>query len=65
MRRKSFQRRPETVVRNIPRATQKHHAAEEEDRIVLDGPRERDLDRGALLGEGVAETCIALDRRIS
>ena len=34
----------ETLVRNIRRATRKHHAAEEKIRIVLDGLRhQRDL----------------------
>ena len=38
----------ETLVRDIRRATRKHHAAEEKIRIVLDGPARRDINRRAL-----------------
>ena len=50
----------ETLVRNIRRATRKHHAAEEKIRIVLDGLR------GETVGAKASpRACITLGRRSS
>ena len=50
----------ETLVRNIRRATRKHHAAEEKIRIVLDGLRgETSPDDGPCHGSILLDTRIA------
>src|SRR5260370_26366638 len=46
----------ETLVRNIRRATRKHHAAEEQIRIVLDGLRGEHSIAELCRREGVAES---------
>ena len=46
----------ETLVRNIRRATRKHHAAEEKIRIVLDGLRGETSIAELCRGEGIAES---------
>ena len=46
----------ETLVRNIRRATRKHHAAEEKIRIVLDGLRGEHSIAELCRREGVAES---------
>ena len=46
----------ETLVRNIRRATRKHHAAEEKIRIVLDGPRGESSIAELCRREGIAES---------
>ena len=46
----------ETLVRNIRRATRKHHAAEEKIRIVLDGLRGETSIAELIRREGVAES---------
>jgi transposase len=53
----------ETLVRNIRRATRKHHAAEEKIRIVLDGLRGETSIAELCRREGIAESCICLVRR--
>jgi transposase len=50
----------ETLVRNIRRATRKHHAAEEKIRIVLDGPRGESSIAELCRREGIAESPGAL-----
>ena len=51
----------ETLVRNIRRATRKHHAAEEKIRIVLDGLRGETSPPSRR--EGIAESMYYLGRR--
>ena len=46
----------ETLVRNIRRATRKHHAAEEKIRIVLDGLRGETSIAELCRREGIAES---------
>ena len=46
----------ETLVRNIRRATRKHHAAEEKNRIVLDGLRGETSIAELCRREGIAES---------
>ena len=46
----------ETLVRNIRRATRKHHAAEEKIRIVLDGLRGESSIAELCRREGIAES---------
>ena len=46
----------ETLVRNIRRATRKHHAAEEKIRIVLDGLRGETSIGELCRHEGIAES---------
>ena len=50
----------ETLVRNIRRATRKHHAAEEKIRIVLDGPRGETSIAELCRREGIAEKHVLL-----
>ena len=45
----------ETLVRNIRRATRKHHAAEEKIRIVLDGLRGEDSIAELCRKDGIAQ----------
>ena len=54
----------ETLVRNIRRATRKHHAAEEKIRIVLDGLRGETSIAELCRREGIAESML-LGRRSS
>ena len=46
----------EQVVRNIRRATRKHHSAEDKIRIVLDGLRGEDSIAALCRREGIAES---------
>ena len=50
----------ETLVRNIRRATRKHHAAEEKIRIVLDGLRGETSIAELCRREGIAEEHVLL-----
>ena len=46
----------ERVVRDIRRATRKHHSAEDKIRIVLEGLRGEDSIAGLCRREGIAES---------
>jgi transposase len=46
----------ERVVRDIRRATRKHHSAEDKIRIVLEGPRGEDSIAALCRREGIAES---------